>query len=134
MGILPRASQLDRAIPRAVYKHLPKKFRPTEMRTAFQRKRTQWRIYFKHDCRREVELYSAIVAFFTIAFFIQFGTPIEHYLALPSSDPNRFLKDPYVLKQITAKQQREEELRQRVHIPGDDLANVVGNYTHSMQQ
>lgn len=133
-GFVPSAvSRFERRfIPKPVLRKLPWYLRPTELTATFQRKRTRARLYWKFDSNREIQLYGAVFMIIAVNFWIQFRTPIDHFLALPSSDPNKFLKDPYSVREINEQRQRQLELKERIVVEGDDhLARALAGYTNT---
>jgi hypothetical protein len=126
---------IESAMPKPVLQAIPRTWRPVEIATKIQRKRTNTRIWWNYTSRREIELYGGARGAFGLICRFLFKTPIEHYLAMPSSDPNRFLRDPYALRKLSEKiDEHEAEIQQRIAHQaegGDELSRTLANYTHS---
>ena len=128
MRLLPRASQVERAIPKRILYAMPRSIRPSQIASDWKKRRTNWRIYRKYYSHVEIQKFTAVFAILFVNFYIQFRTPIEHFMQLPSSDPNKFLKDPYLVKQLTDEQQRKHNMRQSIDHAGDDLQKTLSSY------
>uniref|UniRef100_A0A6U4NQ32 Uncharacterized protein n=1 Tax=Neobodo designis TaxID=312471 RepID=A0A6U4NQ32_NEODS len=128
MRLLPRASQVDAAIPKFIKHRLPRWMRPLQVVADMQIRRTKWRVYRKYDCRKDIEKFGSIALILFVVTYIQFRTPIEHFMSLPSSDPNKFLKDPYVVRQLTEEQERKYKMRKSIDDAGDELQATLQGY------
>ncbi len=117
-------------IPQNVIRQIPRKFRPSDIATRLQRAKTRFRIFWKYEKRPRLELWGGVFGFIGFGFFIQFRTPIEHYLQLPSTDPNKFLRDPYAIKQVNEQRRRKYELQENIEVERDEVSHAIGSYTN----
>ena len=133
MGILPRATQVERMIPKAWLVKIPREWRPLALAQWRQRKLTQYRIWWKFEKHVNMQIWTIITIFFAVTFGIGLKAPLEHYAALPSNDPNSFLKDPYELRKISDKARREDEMRRRIEASGDAVGATIASYADTTQ-